>query len=313
MAAHKTSLFKTVLSAARLRTLPLSVMVVLLGSLCAFHLGMFRWQISLGVLLTTLWLQILSNFANDYGDFVKGTDVNAGRNDRALASGALKLNQMKTLIIMSILMALFLGIGLLYVAFAGKNESEFWYMLALGIVAIIAAITYTVGKKAYGYYALGDLVVFLFFGPVVVIGQVFLHQPEMFSNTLYSQFILLFSASFCAGLPAVLVLNINNIRDIQKDLQNNKKTFAALLGLKKAKMYHLLLFMLLSVCFVLYKLNISSSVLQISGSLVGFIAIFFMRMYRILGANEQSPFQFFNHELKLLSLSALLIPILLWL
>ncbi|MFN3446695.1 MAG: 1,4-dihydroxy-2-naphthoate octaprenyltransferase, partial [Bacteroidia bacterium] len=169
---------KTWISAMRLRTLPLAVSGILMGSALSDLSGVESHKlITILALLTAIFLQILSNLANDYGDFTKGTD-NEKRvgNMRALQSGNITPKAMLRMIVVFVVLSLISGISLLYVAANGNINYSFLLFFMLGIAAIAAAIKYTVGKSAYGYSGLGDVFVFVFFGLVAVLGVYILHN-----------------------------------------------------------------------------------------------------------------------------------------
>lgn len=227
------------IKAARLRTLPLSLSGIILGSLLA------KWQLEkegeiwdkslffLACLLTLLF-QVLSNFANDYGDAVKGTDNdNRVGPMRAIQSGEISKYQMKVGIIITSFLSLIVTIVLLYVAFQGQFNQAFYSFLLLGVFCILAAIGYTMGKKPYGYMGLGDAFVFVFFGLVSVLGSNFLY-----TQTFNWQLILPASA---IGLFSVAVLNLNNMRDIETDGATGKYTLALKMGFKNAIIYQMIL------------------------------------------------------------------------
>jgi 1,4-dihydroxy-2-naphthoate octaprenyltransferase len=221
------------IQAARLRTLPLSVSGILVGCFYAMSQSLFNWNIVFFALTTTLGLQILSNFANDYGDGIKGTD-NQHRigPKRAIQSGVISPSAMKRAIVITSLLTLLSAVLLIYTAFKDHN---FWYSLGylvLGILAIASAIRYTVGKNPYGYRGFGDLFVFLFFGWVSTLGVYF-----MFAKT-FAEGYLLFLPATAIGLLSVAVLNLNNMRDILSDTQSKKNTLVVQMGLPKAKLYH---------------------------------------------------------------------------
>jgi 1,4-dihydroxy-2-naphthoate polyprenyltransferase len=235
------------LSAARLRTLPLALSCIILGNSLALNAGEFSYLIFILSILTTVTLQVLSNFANDYGDFQNGADL-TGRIGpvRAVQSGEISQQSMLNAIILFVILSLIVGISLLFVAFEGNFNAKFFFFLLLGIASIIAAYKYTAGKNPYGYAGLGDVSVFLFFGLVGVLGSCFL-QTKTFN------FINLFPAITC-GLMATGVLNINNIRDIESDSKAGKKTIPMRLGKQKAIYYHafLLIIAFVSYCFYVY-------------------------------------------------------------
>lgn len=219
------------IEAARLRTLPLSVSGILVGSFYAMSQAMFNWKIVIFALLTTLGLQILSNFANDYGDGIKGTD-NADRvgPKRAIQSGVITPAEMKRAMIITSLITLGVAITLIYFAF---KESYLLYSLVffgLGILAIASAIRYTVGKGAYGYSGYGDVFVFVFFGLVSTFGVYF-----MFSKSLD---LLLLLPATAIGFLSVGVLNLNNMRDEESDRKVGKNTIVVKIGGANAKKYH---------------------------------------------------------------------------
>ncbi|WP_372880841.1 1,4-dihydroxy-2-naphthoate octaprenyltransferase [Psychromonas sp.] len=232
------------LSALRLRTLPLAAASIILGAGLATRAQIFDLLIFGLSLSTALLLQILSNLANDYGDAISGAD-NAQRVGplRAMQTGTITPGSMKVAIILATLLVLISGISLL-VAALGDNLTSWLVFLLLGLLAIIAAITYTMGKLPYGYKALGDLAVFLFFGFLGVLGSYYLYGLS-FSWTL------LLPAT-CVGLLSSAVLNINNMRDVYTDKESQKTTLAVLWGRKNAFTYHLFLIGGAFICAVCY-------------------------------------------------------------
>ena len=191
------------IQAARLRTLPLSVSGIIVGSAYAYYQGFSDFRIVILALLTTLGLQVLSNYANDYGDGVKGTDANRIGEKRLVAAGIISAKQMKRAVLITANITFILALGLIYIAFGKENFVLSLIFILLGISSIGAAIKYTVGKGAYGYSGFGDLFVFIFFGLVSVIG----------SNFLFTKMIdwKLFLPAITIGLLSVAVLNLNNI------------------------------------------------------------------------------------------------------
>lgn len=221
-------------SAARLRTLPLSVSGIIVGSAMAYDGGYFTWQICVLALLTTLGFQILSNFANDYGDGVRGTDNHERVGPvRAMQSGILTDSDLKQGIIFTVIFTALLSIALIYEAFGSGNFPLSMAFFLLGLSAILAAIKYTVGRNAYGYLGFGDLFVILFFGFVAVVGTFFLFAERMP--------FLVFLPALTVGLWSAAVLNLNNMRDRVPDAKVNKNTLAVLLGQKRSKTYHIAL------------------------------------------------------------------------
>ena len=217
---------QTWLKAARLRTLPLSLSGIIVGNGLAFASGKFSWVIFVFALATTIAFQVLSNFANDYGDGIKGTDnVNRIGPPRVLQQGLLSRKELKKGIQICTAVALILTVSLVFISFGTSELKYTLIFILLGIFSIVAAIKYTIGSNAYGYRAMGDLFVFIFFGGVSVLGSYFLQ-----TQTLDATLVLPASA---IGLLSVGVLNLNNMRDIDTDKQSNKITMALLLGAKK--------------------------------------------------------------------------------
>ncbi|WP_297943528.1 1,4-dihydroxy-2-naphthoate octaprenyltransferase [uncultured Campylobacter sp.] len=224
---------KALYASARLRSLPLSVSGVLLGSGAAYGVGAFRADIFALALLTTLLFQALSDYANDYGDAVKGTD-DGGRLGprRAIQTGQMSAEQMKRVIVATSLLSAFSSLALSVLAFGGRFYLVALF-LALGGASIYAAIRYTVGAGAYGYKGLGDVFVFLFFGLLSVLGSYFLYAHSLDAA-------LLLPACAC-GMLSTAVLNLNNMRDIQNDALKGKRTIPVRIGLRAAKRYHVAL------------------------------------------------------------------------
>jgi 1,4-dihydroxy-2-naphthoate octaprenyltransferase len=239
------------LHAFRLRTLPLAAASVLTGTMLAGIFAETNGYVFLLCLLVAFELQILSNLANDYGDFVKGTDnENRLGNTRALQSGALTPVQVKRMMVVFVVAALITGIFLLLYSLPEVSKITF-LLLAIGIAAIAAAIKYTVGKNAYGYRGLGDVFVFIFFGPVAVLGTAYLHYPELEPAMILP--------AACSGLLATAVLNVNNIRDIENDKACGKITLPVRWGERKAKQYHAALISLALVCMLAFSVLLYQS------------------------------------------------------
>jgi 1,4-dihydroxy-2-naphthoate polyprenyltransferase len=236
---------KVWLAAARLRTLPLAFSGIILAAFLAKSKHVFTTPIFICTLLTTVLLQVLSNFANDYGDTQNGADlVDRVGPARTVQSGAISPAIMLKGIYIIGAFALLSGLILLYVAFEGFFNIYFAVFLLLGLLAIVAAYTYTAGSKPYGYAGLGDVSVFVFFGLVGVLGTLFL-----FSKSFD---FLDFLPAMASGALATGVLNINNIRDIQSDQKAGKITIPVRLGRAKAIIYHAFLLILAMVLVSLY-------------------------------------------------------------
>ena len=244
------------IQAARLRTLPLSVSGIIVGSMYALAhpteailtpTEVFNWSILGFALLTTLGLQVLSNFANDYGDGVKGTD-NEDRvgPKRAIQSGVISAPAMKRAIIITSILTLLSAITLIYIAFGETNFVYSLFYLVLGVLAIASAIKYTVGTSAYGYRGYGDVFVFIFFGLVSTLGVNFLYSKQLDFD--------LFLPAIGIGLLSVAVLNLNNMRDEASDRKSGKNTIVVQMGGEKAKKYHYFLIITAMVVFVVFAL-----------------------------------------------------------
>lgn len=221
---------KSWIVAARLRTLPLAFSSILVGTALAFNDGKVDFRIAGLTLLTAILLQILSNLANDYGDAISGVDSDERDGPkRMVQSGAITKEAMRNGLIVTSILTLFSGLVLLYLAFP-ENWKYALFFLSIGLVAIAAAIKYTMGKNPYGYAGFGDLFVFLFFGIVAVFGTYFLQTQTI------SWLAMLPAASL--GLFAVGVLNVNNIRDIESDKLSGKNSIPVRIGKEKAITYH---------------------------------------------------------------------------
>lgn len=237
--------FGSWVNAARLRTLPLSVSGILVGTVLAAYQGYFNIAVFSLALGTTLGLQILSNFANDYGDGIKGTDnENRVGPARALQSGLISPKEMKQGIVATAATTLFMAVLLIYTAFGSDNFYFAILFFFLGVAAVIAAIKYTVGSSAYGYRGLGDVFVFIFFGLVAVYGSYFLYTQEL------NWTILLPACSI--GFLSAGVLNLNNMRDRLSDEMAGKNTLVVKMGGKRAKNYHYFLIIGAILCFIVF-------------------------------------------------------------
>jgi 1,4-dihydroxy-2-naphthoate octaprenyltransferase len=224
-------MIKHYIKAARLRTLPLSVSGIIVGSFIATSQGYFNLKICILAVLTTIGFQIITNFANDYGDGVKGTDNNDRVGPaRAIQSGVITPKQMLKAIIVSVVITLILAIFLIYSSFGKNDFINLSIFFLLGIFSIAAAIKYTMGKKAYGYSGFGDLFVFLFFGLLSVCGSYYLYTNKLDFT--------IFLPAFSIGFLSIGVLNLNNMRDLESDIKSGKKTLIVIIGSEFAKYYH---------------------------------------------------------------------------
>lgn len=223
----------------RPRTLPLSVAGILTGSGMALkqlteQCGTFtirQWLVFVFAILTTLSLQILANLANEIGDMQHGTDSEQhARQQYGLQSGKISLQQMFRLMWLFVGLSAVFGVALVWTSFQTFWLTDSLFMLALGVCAIAGAMTYTMGKHAYGYHALGDAGVFIFFGLVSVMGSYFLLMHTLTWHIAAMAALL--------ALPIVGVINLNNIRDMENDKKHGKHTLAVALGKKGARIYH---------------------------------------------------------------------------
>lgn len=237
---------KSWISALRPRTLFLAGATALCGSGIAYSTGLFSIPVFILTILIANILQLLSNMANDLGDFQHGTDITGERvgPQRTVQSGAITPSQMKKAIMIAIAAAAVVGALLIYIALQFLDWKYIVLFFLLGAGCIIAAIKYTAGKNPYGYKGFGDIFSFTFFGPVAVVGTYFLHTH---------------SFDFMPWLPAIglgfltiAVLNLNNMRDMDNDRKSGKITIPVRIGLKNAKLYHAFLTIGALLCFLIY-------------------------------------------------------------
>ena len=232
---------KSYIKAARLRTLPLSISGIIVGSYLgntflnnvsetSIRISIWQSPIFWLAILTTIGFQILSNYANDYGDGIKGSDKNRTGEARMVSSGAITPKQMKMAMILTAIITILIAMVLIYVAFGSENFGYSILFFVLGMASIAAAIKYTVGNSAYGYSGFGDIFVFLFFGLLSVVGSYFLYTKQLNLE--------IFLPAISVGLLSTAVLNLNNLRDREEDKTNNKNTLVVKLGAVRAKTYH---------------------------------------------------------------------------
>lgn len=244
------------IEAIRPRTLPLSLAGIIMGSGIAFYQGFGDWIIFGLALLTTILFQILSNLANDLGDGMKGTDNNERIGPmRAIQSGVISQKEMKTAVIGTSVLSGISASLLIYIGAQGMSNSIILFYGILAVLCVSAAITYTVGKRAYGYHGLGDLMVFLFFGLVSVLGVYSLYSKAFDWNNLLP--------ACTIGLLSVAVLNLNNMRDYASDKKANKNTLVVKMGPDFAKFYHVLALLISLICMVVFLAKIENTVLFI--------------------------------------------------
>ena len=299
---------KSYIKAARLRTLPLSVSGIILGSYLgnqflnnesetAVQFSIWGSSIFWLAILTTIGFQVLSNFANDYGDGIKGSDKNRVGESRMVSSGAITPKQMKMAMVYTTVITLIIALLLIYVAFGSENFGFSILFLGLGIASIVAAIKYTVGNSAYGYSGFGDLFVFLFFGLLGVVGSYFL-----FTNQLNFK---IFLPAISTGLLSTAVLNLNNLRDREEDKKNNKNTLVVKLGLHKAKTYHTLLICLALIAALVYVFLDFTSVYELM-----FLVAFIPLIRNIITVSKNKIPSELDGELKKVALSTFLFALL---
>jgi 1,4-dihydroxy-2-naphthoate octaprenyltransferase len=277
------------LKAFRLRTLPLALSCSVVGSFLAYSDGRFNWLIFIFSVLTILFLQILSNIANDYGDSVHGVDNDKRVGpERVTQKGLVSRRSMRVVIIVFVVLALFSGSTLIFISL--QDTGLIFLFFVLGIAAILASIKYTIGKNPFGYVGLGDFFVFLFFGIIGVAGTYFLqiHTIDLW--------ILLPASS--VGLLSSGVLNLNNMRDIENDSATGKKTMVVRMGMNAAKYYHLCLITFAMLLCIVYTLRYFGSVYQIIYLLT--LPLFIHNILVVFKNTEPSEL---NSELKKLALS----------
>lgn len=292
---------KTWVSAARLRTLPLSISGIIVGTACAFpyyanHANFYL--IFFFAILTTLLFQILSNFANDYGDGVKGTDnENRLGPQRALQSGLLTKEELKRGIVVTAGLSLVSALVLIYLAFGKDHFFTSLFFFVLGISCVAAAIKYTVGQSAYGYRGLGDLFVFIFFGLVSVMGCFYLY-----GQTLTPWVIL---PAVAVGNLSIAVLNINNMRDLDADKVVGKNTLAVKLGRQRAKYYHYFIVSFALLAFIIYAIHSAKPWMNFA-FVLGYIP--FVK-HLLFVKNNTNPKEL-DSQMKIVALSTFLVSVL---
>ena len=287
------------LSAMRLRTLPLSVSGIILGTCFAYYNGNFSPWVLVLAILTTISLQVLSNLANDYGDGVKGTDNDERVGpQRAIQSGEITPDEMLDAIKFNIIVVIILTLSLIWAAFGSTNILFLLLFVFLGGMSVYAALNYTMGDSPYGYRALGDVFVFVFFGIISTVGSYLLYMH------IIDHVVVL--PAIALGMLSVGVLNLNNMRDIESDANAGKITLAVKLGLQRAKKYHFILIigaMVITLVFsILYYVEPYNFMY-----LIAFIP-FILHIKRIKAAKQPDDF---DSQLKVLALSTFLFSLLL--
>lgn len=289
---------KSWVKAARLRTLPLAVSGILMGAALSWLDEGFNATVTALAVVTALFIQIFSNFANDYGDFQKGTD-NEHRVGprRTVQGGEIMPSQMKAGMIVLALLSLASGVWLVAEGTRGLSLHIFGIYIALGILALIAAFKYTAGSNPYGYAGLGDLAVFLFFGLLPVIGTYFLNTHHLNALT--------FLPAISIGLFSSGVLNMNNMRDVENDRNSGKNTMVVRMGSSKGKIYHTALIVAGMVAAVIFTVLAQKAFVQWI-----FLLAFPLFVRDLIQINRISEPRLFDPFLKKLSLSTLLFTVL---
>lgn len=286
--------FSIWIRAFRLRTLPLALSATILGSFLAYEEGRFKWGVFLFGTCTTLFLQILSNLANDYGDARKGTDNSQRLGPlRVTQTGLVTLREMRWMITLFVILSLFSGSMLIWSGLGKGNLLLYALFFLLGFSAIYAAVKYTIGKKPYGYLGFGDIMVFIYFGILGVAGTYFLHTRSFHPT------ILLPASSI--GLLSVGVLNLNNMRDRENDELNGKQTLVVRMGITWAKVYHV------GLLFTAFLLGLTYTIINFDS----FLQLMFLLPLPLLASDIQKvltntvPVEL-NAELKKLAVATLL-------
>lgn len=289
------------IKAARLRTLPLSVSGILVGSAAAYqqyHTQENYYCIIVLCVLTTLFFQVLSNYANDYGDAVKGTDnENRVGPKRAVQSGEITTQQMKKAIIITSVLSLISSIGVIYLSFGSQNFLQAILYFVLAIACVGAAIKYTVGNSAYGYKGLGDVFVFVFFGLVSTLGTYYLFGHTMDYKVIFP--------AITIGLLSMAVLNMNNMRDVENDTAVGKNTLVVKMGFQKAKNYHFFLILMAVIFINTFAMNSFSKWYQYI-----YVIAFVPLLKNLIVVTKTTNPRLLDPELKRLSLSTFFLSLL---
>jgi 1,4-dihydroxy-2-naphthoate octaprenyltransferase len=245
MKQTKVSKFSAWLQAMRLRTLFLSMSCIWAGLFAVQIQQKLSIIISLFTFLTALFLQILSNFANDYGDTIHGADHDGRKGPkRSVQTGTISAKQMKNAMGLMVILSFISGCILLIASYNIIGIKGVIILLIIGMLGIAAAIAYTNGKRPYGYMGLGDFAVFIFFGLIAVAGTQFLQTG------LISQSTWLLAIAF--GCISTGVLHLNNMRDIDSDKTAGKMSIAVRLGAFGSKIYYTFLLLSCIACFTLF-------------------------------------------------------------
>ena len=282
------------LTAARLRTLPLSLSGIFFGATVALAIKNFNPSVFHWALIVTISLQVLSNFANDLGDGLKGTDnENRIGPKRALQAGLLSARELKIGIVVLVILT---GLAIYQLLQgANLNSTSYAVLAVLGALSIVAALTYTLGKKPYGYYGLGDFMVFFFFGGVAVLGTIILFTPKIPYSAI--------GYTLTAGSLSTAVLNLNNMRDHQSDKASGKNTLVVRMGVERAKIYHYLLLITAFIGFTF------STITVLSSSSVFLVLAFVFLIPHIQKVCKVEDYRNLDDELKKIALFCFLLSV----
>ena len=282
------------LTAARLRTLPLSLSGIFFGATVALAIKNFNPSVFHWALIVTISLQVLSNFANDLGDGLKGTDnENRIGPKRALQAGLLSARELKMGIVVLVILT---GLAIYQLLQgANLNSTSYAVLAVLGALSIVAALTYTLGKKPYGYYGLGDFMVFFFFGGVAVLGTIILFTPKIPYSAI--------GYTLTAGSLSTAVLNLNNMRDHQSDKASGKNTLVVRMGVERAKIYHYLLLITAYIGFTF------STITVLSSSSVFLVLAFVFLIPHIQKVRKVEGYRNLDDELKKIALFCFLLSV----
>jgi len=282
------------LTAARLRTLPLSLSGIFFGATVALAINNFNPSVFHWALIVTISLQVLSNFANDLGDGLKGTDnENRIGPKRALQAGLLSARELKIGIVVLVILT---GLAIYQLLQgANLNSTSYAVLAVLGALSIVAALTYTLGKKPYGYYGLGDFMVFFFFGGVAVLGTIILFTPKIPYSAI--------GYTLTAGSLSTAVLNLNNMRDHQSDKASGKNTLVVRMGVERAKIYHYLLLITAYIGFTF------STITVLSSSSVFLVLAFVFLIPHIQKVRKVEDYRNLDDELKKIALFCFLLSV----
>ena len=282
------------LTAARIRTLPLSLSGIFFGATVALSIENFDPSVFHWALIVTISLQVLSNFANDLGDGLKGTDnENRIGPKRALQAGLLSARELKTGIVVLVILT---GLAIYQLLQgANLNSTSYAVLAILGALSIVAALTYTLGKKPYGYYGLGDFMVFFFFGGVAVLGTIVLFTPNI---PFYA-----IGYTLTAGSLSTAVLNLNNMRDHQSDKASGKNTLVVRMGVERAKIYQYLHLITAYIGFTF------STIAVLSTSSIFLVLAFIFLLPHIQKVRKVKDYRNLDAELKKIALFCFLLSV----